>query len=218
MLKNFVKLFSGDPTKKTVEQWSDLVEQVNGLEAEYESLSDDALRAKTDEFRDQVTRAVEGVEDKEELRKIEQDVLNEIMPFAFALVREASKRAIGLRHYDVQIIGGAVLHNGEIAEMRTGEGKTLVSTMPIYLNALTGHGVHLITVNDYLARRDARWMAPIFHVLGLSVGVLQMAAVTENGKKAFIVDFERESPHEDQRHLRMVDRVEAYNADVTYGT
>ena len=108
--------------------------------------------------------------------------------------------------------------SGEIAEMRTGEGKTLVSTLPIYLNALTGRGVHLITVNDYLARRDARWMAPIFRSLGISVGVLQMASATENGKKAFIVDFETESPHEDQRHLRLVDRVEAYSADVTYGT
>src|SRR5258706_2530206 len=218
MLKNFVKLFSGDPTKNTVEQWNDLVEQVNGLEAEYESLSDEGLRAKTDEFRDQISKALEGVDDEEERRKFEQDELNEIMPFAFAAAREASKRTIGLRHYDVQIIGGAVLHSSEIAEMRTGEGKPLVATMPIYLNALTGGGVHLVTVNDYLARRDARWMAPIFHALGLSVGVLQMAAATENGQKAFIVDFERESPHEDQRHLRLVERVEAYNADVTYGT
>ncbi|MDP1547288.1 MAG: hypothetical protein Q8L87_14850, partial [Anaerolineales bacterium] len=129
-----------------------------------------------------------------------------------------SKRTIGLRHYDVQIIGGAALHSGQIAEMRTGEGKTLVATMPVYLNALTGRGVHLITVNDYLARRDARWMAPIYQALGLSVGVLQMAAVTENGKKAFLVDFKHESPHEDQRHLHMVDRVEAYKADVTFGT
>jgi preprotein translocase subunit SecA len=118
----------------------------------------------------------------------------------------------------VQIIGGAALHSGQISEMRTGEGKTLVATLPVYLNALTGRGVHLITVNDYLARRDARWMAPIYQALGLSVGVLQMAAVTENGKKAFIVDFERESPHEDQEHLRMVDRVEAYGADITFGT
>ncbi|MBE0670029.1 MAG: preprotein translocase subunit SecA, partial [Anaerolineales bacterium] len=218
MLKNFVKLFSGDPTKKTVEQYSALVEQVNALEAEYETLSDEALRAKTDEFKARVRTAVEGIEEEKELRKAEQNVLDEIMPEAFALVREASKRTIGLRHYDVQIIGGAALHSGQIAEMRTGEGKTLVATLPVYLNALTGRGVHLITVNDYLARRDARWMAPIYQVLGLSVGVLQMAAVTENGKKAFLVDFERESPHEDQEHLRMVDRVEAYGADITFGT
>jgi preprotein translocase subunit SecA len=218
MLKNFVKLFSGDPTRKTVEQYADVVAQINALEAEYEALSDDALRAKTEEFRDRLVKALEGLEEGDDRRRFEQDELKEILPFAFAAVREASKRTIGLRHYDVQMIGGAALHNGEIAEMRTGEGKTLVATLPIYLNALTGRGVHLITVNDYLARRDARWMAPIFHALGLSVGVLQMAAATENGKKAFIVDFERESPHEDQRHLRMVDRVEAYSADVTYGT
>ncbi|MBI5351801.1 MAG: hypothetical protein HZB50_04105 [Chloroflexi bacterium] len=218
MLKNFVKLFSGDPTKKTVEQFAGLVVQVNALEAQYVSLSDEALRAKTDEFRARVAKAIEGVEDETDRQRFEQDILDEIMPEAFAAVREASKRTIGLRHYDVQIIGGAALHSGQIAEMRTGEGKTLVSTMPVYLNTLTGRGVHLITVNDYLARRDARWMAPIFNALGISVGVLQMAAATENGKKAFMVDFERESPHEDQHHLRLVDRVEAYSADVTYGT
>ncbi len=218
MLKNFVKLFSGDPTKKTVDQFANLVVQVNALEAEYEALSDDALRAKTDEFRARVAKAIDGVEDEQERQKFEQDALDEIMPEAFAAVREASKRTIGQRHYDVQIIGGAALHRGQIAEMRTGEGKTLVSTMPVYLNTLTGRGVHLITTNDYLARRDARWMGPIFNMLGVSVGVLQMAAATENGKKAFMVDFERESPHEDQNHLRLVDRVEAYSADVTYGT
>ncbi|MBK9781253.1 MAG: hypothetical protein IPP55_14560 [Anaerolineales bacterium] len=218
MLKNFVKLFSGDPTKKTVDQFRPLVEQVNGLEAQFAALSDDALRAKTDEFKARVADALQGMDDETARRKAEQDALEELMPEAFAAVREASKRTIGLRHYDVQIIGGAALHSGSIAEMRTGEGKTLVATMPIYLNSLTGRGVHLITVNDYLARRDARWMAPIYQALGLTVGVLQMAAMTENGKKAFIVDFERESPQEDQRHLRMVDRVEAYRADVTFGT
>ncbi len=218
MLKNFVKLFSGDPTKKTVAQFGNLAVQVNALEAEYEALSDQALRAKTDEFKARVAKTIDGVDDEGLRYKYEQDALTELMPEAFAVVREASKRTIGLRHYDVQIIGGGALHHGQIAEMRTGEGKTLVSTMPVYLNALAGRGVHLITVNDYLARRDARWMAPIFHMLGLSVGVLQMAAATENGKKAFIVDFERESPHEDQRHLRLVERVEAYSADVTYGT
>jgi preprotein translocase subunit SecA len=137
---------------------------------------------------------------------------------AFATVREASKRTLGQRHYDVQLIGGVTMHEGKIAEMRTGEGKTLVATLPIYLNALTGKGTHLITVNDYLARRDARWMAPIYDFLGLSIGVLQMAARTENGKKAFIVDLERESPHEDQHQLRMVPRREAYQTDITYGT
>jgi preprotein translocase subunit SecA len=220
MLKNFVKLFSGDPTKKTVSQLGDLAVQVNALEPQFEALSDDALRAKTDEFKARLAESVgdmDGLEEQDQAKYL-QDALDEMMPEAFAVVREASKRTIGLRHYDVQMIGGAVLHRGSIAEMKTGEGKTLVATLPIYLNALTGRGIHLITVNDYLARRDARWMAPIFQMLGLSVGVLQMAAATENGKKAFIVDFERESPHEDQRHLRLVDRVEAYRADITYGT
>ncbi|MCD4671952.1 MAG: hypothetical protein K8R77_04740, partial [Anaerolineaceae bacterium] len=133
-------------------------------------------------------------------------------------VREVSKRTIGLRHYDVQMIGGIVLHRGEIAEMRTGEGKTLVATLPLYLNGLTSRGVHLVTVNDYLARRDARWMAPIFNFLGLTIGVLQMAARTENGKKAFLVDLEKTSSQEDQHQLRMVSRREAYQADLTYGT
>ncbi|MGE5251377.1 MAG: hypothetical protein ACM3QS_14325 [Bacteroidota bacterium] len=220
MLRNFVKLFGGDPTRKTVEKLGELVEQVNTLEPEFEALTDDALRAKTDEFRARIGDAmgnVEGLEDQEKF-DAEQRALEGILAEAFAAVREASKRTIGLRPYDVQLIGGAVLHRGEIAEMRTGEGKTLVATLPLYLNALTGRGVHLVTVNDYLARRDARWMGPIYNMLGLSVGVLQMAAVTENGKKAFLVDPERESPHEDQHHLRLVERAEAYAADITYGT
>jgi len=223
MLKNFVKLFSGDPTKKTVDKFAGIAAQVNALEAQFESLTDDQLRAKTDEFKARLQAlnpplvGGQGGADEETL-KFEREALDELLPEAFAAAREASKRTIGLRHYDVQIIGGAALHRGSIAEMKTGEGKTLVATMPVYLNALTGRGVHLVTVNDYLARRDARWMAPIYHALGLSVGVLQMAAATENGLKAFIVDFERESPHEDQQHLRLAERVEAYNADVVFGT
>ncbi len=220
MLKSFVKLFGGDPNKKTIEEIRPIVEEINVLEAQFEALSDAELRAKTDEFREQIAQSignVEGLEPKEQFRA-EQETLNEILPEAFAAVREASKRTIGLRHFDVQMIGGVILHRGSIAEMRTGEGKTLVATLPIYLNALLGRGVHLITVNDYLARRDARWMAPIFSTLGLTVGVLQMAAATENGKKAFLVDFEKESPHEDQHHLRMVERKLAYEADVIYGT
>jgi preprotein translocase subunit SecA len=220
MLKNFVKIFGGDPNKKTIEQYSGIAQHINTLEPQFETLSDDALRAKTDEFRARVADSVGDLEglDVAEQFKAQQVALEEILPEAFAVVREASKRTIGLRHFDVQMIGGVALHRGSIAEMRTGEGKTLVATLPIYLNALLGKGIHLITVNDYLARRDARWMAPVFHMLGLSVGVLQMAAATENGKKAFIVDFERESPHEDQRHLRLVDRSLAYEADITYGT
>src|SRR5688500_7085495 len=220
MLKNFVKIFGVDPNKKTIEQLGGIAKEINALEQKFETLSDEELRAKKDEFKarlDQITGNVEDLDEKQQF-KVQQDALDEILPEAFAVVREASKRAIGQRQYDVQLIGGVALHRGSIAEMRTGEGKTLVATLPIYLNALLGRGIHLVTVNDYLARRDARWMAPIYHMLGLSVGVLQMAAVTENGKKAFIVDFERESPHEDQRHLRMVDRRLAYETDVTYGT
>jgi preprotein translocase subunit SecA len=218
MLGKFVKAVAGNPHQRTVEKLSEEVEQINVLEAEFEKLSDDALRAKTDEFKAKIKAATDGIEDEKEQREAEQDALEEILPEAFAAVREASKRTIGLRHYDVQLIGGIVLHRGAIAEMKTGEGKTLVATLPLYLDALTGRGVHLVTVNDYLARRDARWMAPIFNFLGLSVGVLQSAAATENGKKAYLVDFEKESPHEDQHHLRLVDRVEAYRADITYGT
>ncbi len=235
MLQKFVKTVGGNPHKRQIEQLTEEIEQINALEPEFEQLSDAALRAKTEEFRAKLSSSTslqgptflekmegedkdDAVENEKELLQAEQDALEEILPEAFAAVREASKRTIGLRHYDVQMLGGLVLHRGQIAEMKTGEGKTLVATLPLYLNALTGRGTHLVTVNDYLARRDARWMAPIFQMLGLSVGVLQMAAATENGKKAFLVDFEHESPHEDQQHLRLVERVEAYRADVTYGT
>jgi len=203
MLKKFVTILGGDPNKRTIERYSTLVEQINALEGTYEALSDEALRLKTGEFRDRLKQ---------------NETLDDLLPEAFAAVREASKRTIGLRHYDVQMIGGLALHQGKIAEMRTGEGKTLVATLPLYVNALTGQGVHLITVNDYLARRDARWMGPVYAALGMSVGVLQMAARTENGKKGFLVDLDRVSPHEDQHQLRMVPRQEAYAADITYGT
>ncbi len=220
MLKNFVKIFGGDPNKRTIEQYSGIAEQINNLEAQFEALSDDALRAKTDEFRARIAESVGNVDglDERDQFKARQEALEEVLLEAFAAVREAAKRTIGQRHYDVQLIGGVALHRGSIAEMRTGEGKTLVATLPVYLNALLSKGIHLITVNDYLARRDARWMAPIYDMLGLTVGVLQMAAATENGKKAFLIDFSKESPHEDQHHLRMVDRRLAYEADVTYGT
>ena len=203
MLNKIVRLFAGDPSKRTISKYTEVVVEINSLEHEFELLSDEELFAKTSEFR---SRLADG------------ETLDDLLPEAYAVVREASKRTLGQRHYDVQLIGGIVLHQSSIAEMRTGEGKTLVATLPLYLNALTGRGTHLITVNDYLARRDARWMSPIFQMLGLTVGVLQMAARTENGKKAFLVDLERESPHEDQHQLRMVPRVEAYGADITYGT
>jgi preprotein translocase subunit SecA len=233
MLNKLVRILGGDPQKRQIEKYTETVETINRLEEKYEKYSDEALRDQTNQFR---------------LRLAKGESLDDIMVEAFAVVREASKRNLGQRHYDVQLIGGIALHQGIITEMRTGEGKTLVSTMPLYLNAMSlnpgwvkrarkrwgedperwtfepldgipiGRGAHLITVNDYLARRDARWMGSIYDFLGLSVGVLQMAARTENGKKAFLVDFERESPHEDQNFLNMIPRREAYNADITYGT
>ena len=203
MLKRFVRLFGGDPNQRAIDKFTQVVDEINSLENTTATLSREELANKTVEFR---ARLAEG------------ETLEDLLPEVFAVVREASKRTLGLRHYDVQLIGGIALHQNTIAEMRTGEGKTLVATLPVYLNALTGRGVHLITVNDYLARRDARWMAPIYNLLGMSVGVLQMAARTENGKKAFLVDLERTSPHEDQHQLQMVSRKDAYLADITYGT
>ena len=203
MLKRIINLVAGDPNKREIEKFIDLVNAINVLEPDYEALSDDELHSITDNLRN---------------RLLNGETLNDLLVEAFAAVREASKRTIGLRHYDVQLIGGIVLHRGKISEMRTGEGKTLVATLPLYLNSLTGKGVHLVTVNDYLARRDARWMAPIFSILGMNIGVLQIAARTENGKKAYLVDLDHSSPHEDQDQLRMVSRREAYAADIVYGT
>jgi preprotein translocase subunit SecA len=203
MFSNIVRLLGGDPNKREIEKITKVVEQINAFEDSYEKLNDQNLSAKTAEFRQ---RLADG------------ETLTDLLPEAFAVVREASKRTLGMRHYDVQMIGGFSLHSGKIAEMRTGEGKTLVATLPLYLNALTGRGVHLVTVNDYLARRDARWMGPIYHLLGLKVGVLQMSSRTDGGRSGFLVDLEKSSPHEDQHQLRMVHRRECYHADITYGT
>jgi len=203
MLKNIARALGGDPHRKEIERISQIVEQINALEKPMESLKTEELRYKTGEFR---ARLAQG------------ESLDDILVEAFALVREASKRTIGLRHFNVQLIGGISMHEGKIAEMRTGEGKTLVATLPLYLNALTGRGAHLVTVNDYLARRDARWMAPIYHLLGLSVGVLQMSGRTNNARDAFIVDLENRSIKEEEDQLRMVPRAQAYGADITYGT
>src|SRR5574337_768206 len=218
MFRNIVKAIAGDPNQKEIQKHAEVVAQINDLEPQFRALSDDELRAKTDEFKARLADATRGFTDSKELQAAQLAALDEILPEAFAAVREASMRTLGLRHFDVQLIGGIALHQGKIAEMRTGEGKTLVATLPSYLNALTGRGVHVVTVNDYLARRDARWMGPIFQMLGLTVGVLQEAARTENGKKAFLFDPARESAQEDQLHLRMVERRETYAADVVYGT
>ena len=203
MFKKIAQLFGSDPHQKKVDSLKVIVDQINALEPAYEALSDEALAAKTEEFK---RRLSEG------------ETLDDLLVEAFAAVREASKRTLGQRHYDVQLITGITLHRGEIAEMKTGEGKTLAATMPLYLNALTGLGAHLVTVNDYLARRDGRWMGAIYRMLGLSVGILQMAARTEHGRKAFIYDPAVRSPIEEQDQVRMVDRRLAYQADITYGT
>ena len=203
MLQKIVKILGGDPHKREILKLSEVASEINDLELDFEQLSLDDLKAKTAEFRD---RLGEG------------ETLDDILPEAFAAVREASKRTIGLRHYDIQLIGGMALHQTKIAEMRTGEGKTLVATLPLYLNALTGRGVHLITVNDYLARRDARWMGPIYTLLGIKVGVLQMASHTEGGANAYLVNIDKRASQEDQDQLELVTRKEAYLADVVYGT
>ena len=205
----------GDANAREVNRLSGAVEAVAEWEAEFERLSDDALAAKTTEF-------IERLEDGASL--------DDILPEAFAVVREAARRQVQMRHYDVQIVGGIVLHQGKIAEMRTGEGKTLVATLALYLNALEGDGAHLITVNDYLAKRDAQWMAPIYHSLGLSVGVLQHRAAfmfdpeadstvdIESPEALDAEELQRRRELGDLKMLRPVPRQEAYRADITYGT
>lgn len=198
--------FFGPSYEKELKKLNPLVTAINEKEQEYEALTDEELKAKTETFKTQL-------QDKEEL----DDILVE----AFAAVREAAKRTLNLRHYDVQLIGGMLLHRGKITEMRTGEGKTLVGTLPAYLNGLTGDGVHVVTVNDYLARRDAVWMGQVYAALGMSVGVI-------NHDSSYIYD-ESHAEHDEERdqegaykvqyeYLRPCSRQEAYQADITYGT
>lgn len=203
LTKRLEKLF-GDISKREVTKARRLVEQINALEPKIQKLSDAQLR-------DQTTGLKARLQQDEEL--------DALLPEAFASVREAAQRAIGQRHYDVQLIGGIVLHNGNIAEMRTGEGKTLVATAPTYLNALTGKGVHVVTVNDYLARRDAGWMGRIYHALGMTTGIIVPEATFGVGAYIFDPDFINEAEDDERlQHLRPVSRQEAYAADITYGT
>jgi preprotein translocase subunit SecA len=190
--KFLTKVF-GSSNQRYLKSVQHIVGEVNQLEPAVKALSDDELRARTLAFKERVQRAVAKAGSKEERKQLEQQILDELLPEAFATVREASVRTTGMRHFDVQLIGGLVLHKGKIAEMRTGEGKTLVATLPAYLNALTGRGVHIVTVNDYLASRDAEWMGQIHRFLGLEVGCIQND----------MDDFERQA---------------AYAADITYGT
>ncbi|HEU4663704.1 MAG TPA: preprotein translocase subunit SecA, partial [Dokdonella sp.] len=157
MLNSFLTRIFGSRNERVLRQLGKSVAQINALEQDFKGLSDAELQAKTGEFR---RRLSEGA------------TLDSLLPEAFATVREASRRVLGMRHHDVQLIGGMVLHNGKIAEMRTGEGKTLVATLPVYLNALEGKGVHVVTVNDYLAKRDSAWMGRIYTFLGMTVGVV----------------------------------------------
>ena len=196
------KLF--DSNEKEISHLKPLVRQINGLEPEFQKLSDEELKVKTIEFQERLAGG---------------ETLDDILPEAFAAVREASRRTIGLRHFDVQLMGGMVLHQGKIAEMRTGEGKTLAATLPLYLNALEGKGCHLVTVNDYLARRDAYWMSPVYNALGLTVASIYPVQSAAEQLPALIYD-PNYHDEKDKRwpHFRPITRQEAYAADITYGT
>ena len=193
---NFLLKLIGDPNEKKVKKILGIIDHINALEAEYSALTDDELRAKTDEFRSFLAKRQTSDNPKAD-KILEKEALDKILPDAFATVREAGKRVLNMRHFDVQLIGGYFLHNGHIAEMRTGEGKTLVATLAAYLNALTGKGVHVITVNDYLAKRDSEWMGKLYKFLGLTVGVILS------------------NQHDSEEFNR---KRAAYACDITYGT
>ena len=221
-LTKFLQGIFGDAQKKILKKLWKRAQEINKLEPKYEKMSDEELKGQTEIFRAKIQKALKNAKAEEGVKKTKKKnhpvddtkILNELLPEVFAVAREASKRIIGLRPYDVQLIGGMVLHEGAVAEMKTGEGKTLVAMLPAYLNGLTGRGVHIVTVNDYLAQRDAGWNGPIYDFLGLSVGVIINEA-------SFVYDPEYENKeHDDERfrHLRPATRKEAYSADITYGT
>lgn len=202
----------GDPNLKIIKKIQPIVDKINSLEEEYKKKSDEELRLMTLDFKKRLG-SLPG-EEKEHSFEEQQELLNEILPEAFANIREASRRVLGQRHYDVQLIGGIVLHRGQIAEMKTGEGKTLVATLPLYLNALLGKGVHLVTVNDYLSRVGAGWMAPVYHFLGLSTGV-----IVHNTAFAYDPETNNEAEYDPRlKPFKAVSRKEAYDCDITYGT
>ncbi|SLM47810.1 preprotein translocase subunit, ATPase [Nitrospira japonica] len=196
MLTQILNLVFGSKNDREIKALLPVVQRINGLEGDLTPLSDQALADKTEVFKKRLA-AGESLED--------------ILPEAFAVCREMSRRKLNMRHFDVQLIGGMILHRGRIAEMKTGEGKTLVATLPIYLNALEGKGAHLVTVNDYLAKRDAQWMGQLYHALGLSTGIIQHDA-------SFLFDPTYEASDKRLQHLRPCTRPEAYRADITYGT
>ena len=203
MVKQLVQKIFGSRNDRLLKRYSKAVERINALADSIDALSQDELRHKTGEFR---RRLGEGED------------LEQLLPEAFAVCRAMSDRVLELRHFDVQLVGGMVLNDGRIAEMRTGEGKTLVATLPVYLNGLTGDGVHVVTVNDYLARRDAAWMGRLYHALGLSVGVVNSSGGLGVDSASYLFDPDYRAEDGGMDHLRPVTRREAYAADVTYGT
>ncbi len=221
-LTKFLQGVFGDAQKKVLRRLWKKAQEINKLEPKYEKMSDEELRAQTEIFRKKIDRALKIARTEQGINRTgkkrppidDTKILNELLPDVFAVAREAARRVTGLRPYDVQLIGGMVLHEGAVAEMKTGEGKTLVAMLPAYLNGLTGRGVHVVTVNDYLAQRDAGWNGPIYDFLGLSVAVIINEA-------SFIYDPEYENEeHDDERflHLKPCTRRQAYEADITYGT
>ncbi|MDP2641683.1 MAG: preprotein translocase subunit SecA, partial [bacterium] len=231
----FLSSFFGSPEERLMKSWKPLVERTNALESVFEKLSPEELKGKTQEFKDRLAKSADSTNSR-------QETLDDLLPEAFAAVREAAKRTAGMRHFDVQLLGGIAMHNGGIAEMKTGEGKTLVATLPLYLNALEGKGAHLVTVNDYLSRRDAVWMGQIYDYLGLSVGVLNHAeSFIYDSKHISSTKSEIRNPKQDSNFdistsdldrqrdttgsfhvvhefLRPVSKQQAYAADITYGT
>ncbi|MGH8687407.1 MAG: preprotein translocase subunit SecA, partial [Burkholderiales bacterium] len=171
MMANVLTKIFGSRNERLLKQYSRVVSRINALEAEVAALGDEALRSKTGELKQRLAERVAAAP-AEGRDAAEREGLEALLPEAFAVVREAARRTLRMRHFDVQLIGGMVLHDGKIGEMKTGEGKTLVATLPVYLNALAGRGVHVVTVNDYLAKRDAEWMGQIYGFLGLTTGVI----------------------------------------------
>ncbi|NPA90159.1 MAG: preprotein translocase subunit SecA [Chloroflexi bacterium] len=245
MFKSLVKKVIGDSNEREISRLMPVVDQINALEDEVRTWPDERfpertrefealIRERTEEERTELERAkqeLDAAQDPVEIERLrgevekkkktlldaEEEVLWEILPEAFAMVREAARRTIGLRHYDVQLIGGIVLHQGKVAEMRTGEGKTLVATLPLYLNALTKRGVHLVTPNDYLSKVGVQWMGPIYHFLGMTASVIQSAAGNPD-EASFLYDPTYQAEDDRYQHLRPITRKEAYLADITYGT
>jgi preprotein translocase subunit SecA len=245
MLRNLIKTLMGDPSEREIKRLQPLIDEINALEPEMQARSDDELRELSRTFRQRIAEATARyVQEREELQakldieqdsderralrlqidrvtaeldRAEKDVLDDILPQAFAAVREAAVRTVDMRHFDVQLLGGMVLHQNKIAEMKTGEGKTLVATLPLYLNALTGRGVHLVTPNDYLSKVGVQWMGPVYHLLGLSVSVVQSMG-QDPTMSSFLFDPDYVAADDRYQHLRRCSRREAYAADITYGT